>query len=366
MKFNIENSSFSKILKFASNLADNKSIRVSHHHTKLEIKEEYLFLSCGNESLAFVFRLKPHTVYKEGVVCVNSKKLSLLADSYQGKDCLEFEDKSKNLLFKANKSRNYLEMLHLDNFILLPEPDSFKQEIVISDVAKFAEAINTTAFCCSKIDQKFENFKLECANKKLTFYASDGQRIIKDTIDNDSEDFSLVIPGNLSKNLIDGLNLCSGSAKLKISDNKFVIKNDDFTTTGVLSSLGYPNVKMVFDFDKFDAIVSFKKEDIFRPLKRAVDLADDTLFHINFEVAEKELKIYIKADGTEVNDQIEIVNDENKSFKVGLNGKFLHAFLSKVASSDEIVMKKVQHRIYFHSKNLIYMMSEIVLSEKTS
>jgi DNA polymerase III sliding clamp (beta) subunit (PCNA family) len=358
MRFKILQTDLAKYLRFADKISNPNAISVSEKHLKLELTGNNLTLTCASSTGSFIFVFPVYEGIADGLVCVSSKEIFKQVQTYDKDDCLEFHLNEDILHLKVRKGKTKFKTLNSANYRIISGTDVLSHYEV--DVTTVADLISKSVFCVSKDDDRFKCVQLKSTATDLTSYATDGFRTITAFLPHKSTEFSVVIPQATIRDMLSGLALVSGSAKLSFSNN-LVIEGADFKFVGNLNSFGFPEIKL-FDNIKSEGSFSFVKKSLHSLMARAVAASEDDIFYISLNLAGNTLNCQIKTDLVEIDEDVDVSNPHNGQFEVGFNGKFLFEFLRTLEDDAEVEMIKQGFICFFLTEKLKYAMVEVKLS----
>ncbi len=336
MEVIIDKAILQDILKKAISATEKKSPLPILSNFLLEAKENKLNVQ-GTDLEVHVSISAFAQVEKEGVACVNAKKLNDIARLLPSeKVYIKLEE--NNLKIKSGKTKYSLPTTPPEDF---PKMYPFPQDnaFLISG-QELQNAINKTLYAASKEESRFALqgalFKT-VDNNQMDVVATDGHRLaLYNTQKTGAGEFSIIIP---QKSLNELKKLLTGMEDVEVAatTQHAFFKSQEWILMSRLLEGAFPDYTQVLPTE-FSREIKVNKKELIEAVKRVSAVVEGDTKPVKFTL--KENKLELKSFSPEYGEAIDEIDIEynQEEFTIGFNAKYIIDAVD-VIDEDEILIK---------------------------
>ena len=342
MKIKIKQNKLLENLNYAIRGVSNKNLIPILSCIKFELKEEGLYLLSTNNEFAkktFIPKKDIVEIIELGEIVISGRYIYDIVKKLNNEIITIEEIIDSQVLITTNNSSFKLNCNKANEF---PNIDlEFTKNPILLEKSIFKTMINQIIFSTSSQESRpiltGINFKVH--KNILECTATDSYRLSKKTIElkeNIENDINIVIP---SKNLIETSKMLiddNDKLQMHIFANKIIFKCNDIIILSRLINGNYPATDKLIPED-FSLTVKVKLSDFYNAIDRASLLTNEEEKNIiNLFIDSNKAKITsnIPEIGN-VEENINIINNENKNLNISFSSKFMMEAI-KVFNSEEI------------------------------
>lgn len=309
----------------------------------LTAKDEKLIMYSTDMEIGIECKVNA-VINQEGSIVVSSKVFSDLIRKLPEDTVYFASDDNNTVNIKCGLS---------DFTILGNSPDEFPDiPEILKDITfsinqnVLKEMIKMTSFCVAQDMTRpiLTGILMEISKNIINMVALDGYRMAikkyrsEDSILNGIDNFSVVIPGPTSNELVRVMEDNDSDAYVSFTGNQILFEIDDTKVISKLLDGNYMNYKAVIPKD-FKSIVIADRNDLIGAIERASLLASNKSNLIKFTFNEGELVISSNSEKGKMSERVNI-DIEGNLIEIAFNSRYLLEAL-RVINSDKIKMSMI-------------------------
>ncbi len=335
MELVIEKNDLQNVLKKAISATEKKSALPILSNFLLEAKDDKLIVQ-GTDLEVHVSVSVFAKVEKEGVACVNAKKLTDISRLLPSSEVyIHLED--NKLKIKSGKSRYNLPVSPAEDFPNLypfPEENAF----IISG-ENLQKAISKTIYATSKEESRFalQGVLFKSLDGSIDVVATDGHRLALYTVDRTGTgDINIIVPQkalNELKRLLTGLE----DVEIAATDQYVFFRTKEWILMSRLLEGAFPDYTQVIP-EVFSREIKVMKKEFLDSVKRVSAVIEGDTKPLKLTLKENLLEL--KSASPEYGEAIDEISIDysDEEFTIGFNAKYIIEAVD-VIDTDEVIIK---------------------------
>jgi DNA polymerase-3 subunit beta len=331
----IEKNDLQNVLKKAISATEKKSALPILSNFLLEAKDDKLIVQ-GTDLEVHVSVSVFAKVEKEGVACVNAKKLTDISRLLPSSEVyIHLED--NKLKIKSGKSRYNLPVSPAEDFPNLypfPEENAF----IISG-ENLQKAISKTIYATSKEESRFalQGVLFKSLDGSIDVVATDGHRLALYTVDRTGTgDINIIVPQkalNELKRLLTGLE----DVEIAATEQYVFFRTKEWILMSRLLEGAFPDYTQVIP-EVFSREIKVMKKEFLDSVKRVSAVIEGDTKPLKLTLKENLLEL--KSASPEYGEAIDEISIEysDEEFTIGFNAKYIIEAVD-VIDTDEVIIK---------------------------
>jgi len=331
----IEKNDLQNVLKKAISATEKKSALPILSNFLLEAKDDKLIVQ-GTDLEVHVSVSVFAKVEKEGVACVNAKKLTDISRLLPSSEVyIHLED--NKLKIKSGKSRYNLPVSPAEDFPNLypfPEENAF----IISG-ENLQKAISKTIYATSKEESRFalQGVLFKSLDGSIDVVATDGHRLALYTVDRTGTgDINIIVPQkalNELKRLLTGLE----DVEIAATDQYVFFRTKEWILMSRLLEGAFPDYTQVIP-EVFSREIKVMKKEFLDSVKRVSAVIEGDTKPLKLTLKENLLEL--KSASPEYGEAIDEISIDysDEEFTIGFNAKYIIEAVD-VIDTDEVIIK---------------------------
>jgi len=347
MKFVIDRDALLDPLQFVSSVVERRQVLPILSNLLLTLNSGELSLTGSDQEVemtASTSELKPDVEFVDGEVTVPSRKLVDICRSLPP-GFIEFSHVGQRLNISSGHFKSHLATLPAKDFPLA-EMDMPRVGFVLAG-CELKRLLDSTSFAMAQQDVRyfFNGMLMEVAAGRLTFVATNGQRLAISTLAGDfsvSSKAQFVVPRKSVIELGRMLKDSNRSLSMQFSDNHLQVKVDGLCLTTKLVDGSYPDYERAIPVGG-DKIVLVDRREFKGALTRTAILANEVYRNVRLVLVAGSLRIQANNPSQEEAEERVAVDYQGDDIEIGFNVGYVIDALSAIASEQVQVILSDSH-----------------------
>ncbi|MFP6807841.1 MAG: DNA polymerase III subunit beta [Pseudomonadales bacterium] len=333
MKFSIDRSKLLEPLQVAASVVERKQTIPVLGNLLLLVEDGQLALTGTDQELELTARTSEVRCEQAGQTTIPAKKLLDICRSLSEEAAVEFSLSDNHLNIASGRFKSHLATLPTEDF---PKVQMIEPDVTIKIAAdNLHNLLHKTSFAMAQQDVRyfFNGLLVELVDNKLTFVATNGQRLaisfIED-IDSGNKDRQFIIP---RKGVSELLKLVPDDAgimvELRFSNNHMQAIFDNAVLTTKLIDATYPDYGKAIP-ENGSKLVSGDRRELREALIRTAILSNEMYRNVRLQLESGKLEIHSNNPQQEAAEESVIVDYSGDPLEIGFSVNYLIDALSVI------------------------------------